>query len=219
MSIFARPESPPPRAPSPDHCISLNPLPIRSKRSQASMRPMSAAAFNNDVPKQKPILRSVHSLDTAHTSDLTYSTDDSVLLGHALSGSGRTSKGILKVSPPPSPSFASVSSYSSTGSGKAISHSRSLQFAVPYRSPPASPTLAGLPPPVPPIPTFVLTNAEEKEKERKEKEKMEREREREKEAAKEKPRKRRHSRAGGEAKSLTSRIFSLCTSRRNVAVC
>ncbi|KAJ3989648.1 hypothetical protein F5890DRAFT_1561625 [Lentinula detonsa] len=210
MSIFARPESPPPRAPSPDHCINLNPLPIRSKRSQASMRPMSAAAFNNDVPKQKPILRSVHSLDTAHTSDLTHSssTDDSVLLGHALSGSGRTSKGILKVSPPPSPSFVSVSSYSSTGSGKAISHSRSLQFAVPYRSPPASPTLAGLPPPVPPIPTFVLTNAEEKEKERKETE-----------AAKEKPRKRRHSRAGGEAKSLTSRIFSLCTSRRNVAVC
>ncbi|KAJ3802017.1 hypothetical protein GGU11DRAFT_753144 [Lentinula aff. detonsa] len=209
MSIFARPESPPPRAPSPDHWIGLNPLPIRSKRSQASMRPMSAAAFN-DVPKQKPILRSVHSLDTAHTSDLTHSTNDSLLLGHALSG--RTSKSILKPSPPPSPSFASVSSYSSTSSGKAISHSRSLQFAVPYRSPPASPTLAGLPPPVPPIPTFVLTNAEEKEKE---KEKLEKE----KEAAHEKPRKRRHSRAGGEAKSLTSRIFSLCTSRRNVAVC
>ncbi|KAJ3716315.1 hypothetical protein DFJ43DRAFT_1160091 [Lentinula guzmanii] len=216
MSIFARPESPPPRAPSPDHCISLNPLPIRSKRSQASMRPMSAAAFNNDVPKQKPTPRSVHSLDTAHTSDLAqaHSIDDSVLLGHALSG--RTSGSILRPSPPPSPSFASVSSYSSTGSGKAISHSRSLQFAVPYRSPPASPTLAGMPPPVPPIPTFVFTHAEEKEKE-KEKEKMEKERE--KETAKEKPRKRRHSRAGGEAKSLTSRIFSLCTSRRNVAVC
>ncbi|KAJ4478261.1 hypothetical protein J3R30DRAFT_3480234 [Lentinula aciculospora] len=202
MSIFARPESPPPRAPSPDYCASFNPLPIRSKKSQASMRPMSTYS---DAPKQKPILRSVHSLDTAHNaSGATHSIDHSRLLGHDLSG--QVSKGILKPSPPPSPSFASVSSRSSTSSSKALAHSRSLQFAVPYRSPPASPTLAPPPPPVPPIPAFVLTD-DEKEKEEKEKE------------SEEKPRKRRHSRAGGEAKSFTSRLFALCTSRRNVAVC
>ncbi|KAJ3710412.1 hypothetical protein C8R42DRAFT_691109 [Lentinula raphanica] len=218
MSIFARPESPPPRAPSPDHCISLNPLPIRSKRSQASIRPMSAAACNNDAqPKQKHVLRSVHSLDTSHcSSEFTpSSTNNSLLLGHDLLGR-QPSKGILKPSPPPSPSFVSISSRSSTSSGRPLAHSRSLQFASPYRSPPASPTINGPPPPVPPLPAFVFTGAEKEKDDDEEKDSKEKG---EKEAMKEKPKKRRHSRAGGEAKSLTSRLFSLCTSRRNVAVC
>ncbi|KAJ3909881.1 hypothetical protein F5879DRAFT_984323 [Lentinula edodes] len=192
MSIFARPESPPPRAPSPDYCAGFNPLPIRSKKSQASMRPMSC---DSDVSKQKPVLRSVHSLDTAYnSSDATHFTNNPQLLGHDLSR--RPSKGILKASPPPSPSFASISSRSSTSSSRGLVHSRSLQLAVPYRSPPASPILAAPPPPVPPIPALILPDAEENDEEKNE------EKKKKKDAIEEKSRKRRHSRAGEELDSL-----------------
>ncbi|KAF9076789.1 hypothetical protein BDP27DRAFT_1312587 [Rhodocollybia butyracea] len=175
MSIFTRPESPPPRAPSPDYTTSLNPLPIR-KKSQVSLRP-STASCCSDASKPKPVLRSQ-------------------LLGHDLAR--RPSKGILKPSPPPSPSMYS------TGSSKSLSNSnsgRSLQSALPYRSPPASPTLASAPPPVPPIPEFRVTaDAEEAPK---------------KKSRDEKTRKRRQSRAG----ALTGRFLSFCTSGRSVAVC
>ncbi|KAJ3828405.1 hypothetical protein F5880DRAFT_927397 [Lentinula raphanica] len=156
---------------------------------------MSAAACNNDAqPKQKHVLRSVHSLDTSHcSSEFTpSSTNNSLLLGHDLSGR-QPSKGILKPSPPPSPSFVSISSRSSTSSGRPLAHSRSLQFASPYRSPPASPTINGPPPPVPPLPAFVFTGAEKEKDDDEEKDSKEKG---EKEAMKEKPKKRRHSRAG-----------------------
>lgn len=53
-------------------------------------------------------------------------------------------------------SSSSSSSSSSRASNPTLNHRRSIQFAIPYRSPPASPTLAAAPPPVPPIPSFVL---------------------------------------------------------------
>ncbi|KAJ3763615.1 hypothetical protein EV360DRAFT_66118 [Lentinula raphanica] len=170
---------------------------------------MSAAACNNDAqPKQKHVLRSVHSLDTSHgSSEFTpSSTNNSLLLGHDLLGR-QPSKGILKPSPPPSPSFVSISSRSSTSSGRPLAHSRSLQFASPYRSPPASPTIDAPPPPVPPLPAFVFTGAEKEkdvdEEKEKEKEKGE------KEAMKEKPKKRRHSRAGDNPATYCEILFLL----------
>ncbi|KAF5390664.1 hypothetical protein D9757_002678 [Collybiopsis confluens] len=63
------------------------------------------------------------------------------------------SRGILKPTPPSSPSAPIFPSSTHTHT---LTHRRSIQFAVPYRSPPASPTLASPPPPVPPIPAFAL---------------------------------------------------------------
>ncbi|KAJ3789469.1 hypothetical protein GGU10DRAFT_49112 [Lentinula aff. detonsa] len=130
-SIFSRPISPPPRALSPDvaNLPGLNPLPLppaRSKRLSERSTPNSSTSRSSP----RPFLPNT------------------------------PSRGILKPTPPPSPgspvSFISSSSTSSRGSTHTLSHRRSLQFAIPYRSPPASPTLASPPPPVPPIPAFAL---------------------------------------------------------------
>ncbi|KAE9397147.1 hypothetical protein BT96DRAFT_996104 [Gymnopus androsaceus JB14] len=185
MSIFSRPESPPPRAPSPDYFTGLNPLPIRQKRSQGCIRP-STANSSDDSPK-RPTLRAVQS----------DSTPGAEFLGHNLTH--KPSKGILKPSPPPSPSTFSIYSHSSDSS-RTLTHHRSLQFALPYRSPPASPVLAGPPPPVPPIPSFVLTDTEKKKP---------------KTSSQPVERKRRQSRAA----QMTSRLFTFCTSSRSAAVC
>ncbi|KAJ3835299.1 hypothetical protein F5878DRAFT_315827 [Lentinula raphanica] len=125
-SIFSRPVSPPPRALSPD-LGALNPLPLPPARSKRMSERATTTTITRSAPRP---LR-------------------------------RPSKGILKPTPPSSPasphSFtSSSSSSSSTSSTHSLSHRRSLQFAIPYRSPPASPTLASPPPPVPPIPAFVL---------------------------------------------------------------
>ncbi|KAJ3893969.1 hypothetical protein GG344DRAFT_74459 [Lentinula edodes] len=133
LSIFSRPLSPPPRAVSPD-VATLGPLPLPPARSRR-MSERSGPSSRSSPPRS--LLRST------------------------------PSKGILKPTPPPSPgspvSFASSSSSSSSstssrGSTHTLSHRRSIQFAIPYRSPPASPTLAASPPPVPPIPAFALNS-------------------------------------------------------------
>ncbi|KIK68004.1 hypothetical protein GYMLUDRAFT_54710 [Collybiopsis luxurians FD-317 M1] len=190
-SLFSRPESPPPRAPSPDYSTTLTPLPIRRK-SPAPARPSTATGSNpSHLRQRRPTLRTVHS-DTLRP-------DPSTLLGHDLTQ--RPSKGILKPSPPPSPTAPSSScSTSSLCSPKPLSRRRSLQLAVPYLSPPPSPTLSAAPPPVPPIPTFVLTDKEGK-KSPLEKSPV---------LVGEKPQKRQ---------SRAAAVFSLCTSRRSVAVC
>ncbi|KAJ3739503.1 hypothetical protein DFH05DRAFT_1513609 [Lentinula detonsa] len=131
-SIFSRPISPPPRALSPDvaNLPGLNPLPLppaRSKRLSERSTPINSTSKSSP----RPFLPN------------------------------SPSRGILKPTPPPSPGspvsfISSSSSTSSRGSTHTLSHRRSLQFAIPYRSPPASPTLASPPPPVPPIPAFAL---------------------------------------------------------------
>ncbi|KAJ4478260.1 hypothetical protein J3R30DRAFT_2882311 [Lentinula aciculospora] len=132
LSIFSRPVSPPPRAVSPDIAAmsALNPLPLPPARSK---RLSERSGTSNSSSRYSP-------------SQLLRNTP---------------SRGILKPTPPPSPgspvSFISASSSnSSRGSTHTLSHRRSIQFAIPYRSPPASPTLASPPPPVPPIPAFAL---------------------------------------------------------------
>lgn len=193
MSIFARPESPPPRAPSPDF-TGLNPLPIRSKRSQGSIRP--SISNSNTGSLKRPTLRSINS----------DSTPGSTLLGHDLTR--RPSKGILKPSPPPSPSSVSVCS-ASTASSRTLHNQRSLQLALPYRSPPASPTFNGPPPPVPPLPSFVLADTEVKSRMQK----------RESQSLTPEPRQQQRKRRQSRAAEMTSRLFAFCTSSRTAAVC
>ena len=50
----------------------------------------------------------------------------------------------------------------SPGPTRRRSHCTSLSFAIPYRSPPPSPTIASPPPPVPPIPAFALGPTDKK---------------------------------------------------------
>ncbi|KAJ4001762.1 hypothetical protein F5050DRAFT_1721233 [Lentinula boryana] len=131
-SIFSRPISPPPRALSPIDGLHPLPLPLppaRSKRLSERSTPNTSSSRSSP----RPLLRNT------------------------------PSRGILKPTPPPSPgspvsfsSSSSSSSSSSRGSTHTLNHRRSLQFAIPYRSPPASPTLASPPPPVPPIPAFAF---------------------------------------------------------------
>ncbi|KAF5390580.1 hypothetical protein D9757_002677 [Collybiopsis confluens] len=122
-SIFSRPPSPPPRAPSPDNPLAgLTPLPIR-RRSPGAIRPSTATGATS-----RP-LRSSRSATT--TSDR-----HSRFLGQSPLG---------RPSPPPSPRS------STSSSSKTLTRRRSLQFPVPPLPPPPSPLLSPIPS-LPPIP-------------------------------------------------------------------
>ncbi|KAK7054261.1 hypothetical protein R3P38DRAFT_3171867 [Favolaschia claudopus] len=146
MTLFPRPDSPPPRSPSPE--VVLAPLPPPIRRRTPSSRPARLSLQTSDErPKferphpQRPIasMRSVGDLRRPPTPR-TASSSRSV------------------VSAPPTPRSLVPSSPSSQSRG----HKRNLSFAVPYRSPPASPTFSSPPPPVPPIPEFVLSPTDKK---------------------------------------------------------
>lgn len=145
MSPFVRPESPPPRQPSPD--ITYTPLnPPRARRPLLSMQSTSSAPTIGSLrPKALHSARSCDQLrDREHTKRKRDSTRSKA------SSNGPSTPRSLQIQLPtstsPSPS----------------SKRRSLSFAIPYRSPPASPTLSSPPPPVPPIPAFALDPAYKK---------------------------------------------------------
>ncbi|KAJ7638973.1 hypothetical protein FB45DRAFT_417608 [Roridomyces roridus] len=133
MSFMSRRSaSPPPRSPSPDVVLQSLPPPRRPVR-----RPGHLSLEGGSAPPriQRPLLsmRSCTELRVKSPS--------------------RSSRSV--VSAPPTPS-------ASSGPGSRRTHKRTLSFAIPYRSPPASPTLSTPPPPVPPIPDFVLTPTDRK---------------------------------------------------------
>ncbi|KAJ6539481.1 hypothetical protein B0H19DRAFT_1269790 [Mycena capillaripes] len=111
MSFFARPDSPPPRSPSPDAVLA--PLPPPFAGASRPAQPVSAS-------------RAL----TSTSSDPEERVEPRTLLP--------------------------------SGSSFRRAHRRTLSFAVPYRSPPASPTISSPPPPVPPIPEFVLSPTDKK---------------------------------------------------------
>ncbi|KAJ7929917.1 hypothetical protein B0H13DRAFT_1962474, partial [Mycena leptocephala] len=125
--------------PSPD--IILSPLPPPVRRRTPS-HPARLSTASDPCPKSQRTLASMRSCGDLRMSQTPKSASRSV------------------VSAPPTPrSFAPSSP---TGSSFRRSHRRTLSFAVPYRSPPASPTLSSPPPPVPPIPEFVLSPTDKK---------------------------------------------------------
>ncbi|ESK94497.1 hypothetical protein Moror_8040 [Moniliophthora roreri MCA 2997] len=130
-SIFARPASPPPRIPSPTLESASLPLPLPHRRRPHHLQLHHAKSFDTLERTNSDNVRAKVVRKTA-------------------------SKGILKPSPPPTPQTNSTHSLP-TPSYPRLSPRLTLSCAVPYRSPPASPTLASPPPPVPPIPAFVLT--------------------------------------------------------------
>ncbi|KAJ7044480.1 hypothetical protein C8F04DRAFT_587834 [Mycena alexandri] len=143
MSLFCRPDSPPPRSPSPDVMLAPLPPPRRT-----SARPPRLSLQSTDCrPKMDKPQRSLAS--TRSYGDLRQS---------ASPRSASRSRAI--VSAPATPRSFAPSSPS--GSSFRRAHRRTLSSASPYRSPPASPTLSSPPPPVPPIPAFVLSPTDKK---------------------------------------------------------
>ncbi|KAF5388419.1 hypothetical protein D9615_000519 [Tricholomella constricta] len=146
MSIFTRPQSPPPRQPSPE--LAYTPLPVRarqrttsSQHSSSSYAPATPPGLTLKRP-YRPVL-SVRSCDHLHQR----------AQEHTLRNT-RT-RSTLTASPPATP--RSLPSPSRSQFNESPSHRRTLSNAIPYRSPPPSPTIAVPPPPVPPIPAFVLS--------------------------------------------------------------
>ncbi|KAJ7765011.1 hypothetical protein DFH07DRAFT_770274 [Mycena maculata] len=142
--INARPDSPPPRSPSPD--VVLAPLPPPRRRSARAHLSLEGNSPRPRLPLtlariEKPLV-SMRSCGDLRQSQTPRSASRSV------------------VSAPPTPRAIAPSSPSASTFRR--THKRTLSFAVPYRSPPASPTFASPPPPVPPIPEFVLSPTDKK---------------------------------------------------------
>ncbi|KAJ6452365.1 hypothetical protein DFH09DRAFT_1238423 [Mycena vulgaris] len=135
MSFLSRSDSPPPRSLSPD--VVLAPLPPPVRRRTASARPTRLSLGASADSKAERSLRLEKTLASMRScGDLRHAEP---------STSKRASRAV--VSEPATPTSATFRR----------THRRNLSFAVPYRSPPASPTLSSPPPPVPPIPEFVLS--------------------------------------------------------------
>ncbi|KAK0498603.1 hypothetical protein EDD18DRAFT_94464 [Armillaria luteobubalina] len=133
MPSSYRPQTPPPRLPSPD--IAYTPLGPPPRRH---LRPTQGDRLT---------ARSCDSLSQKARSALSKTPSKSSLKP---AREPTTPRSLPAPSPPPrSPSFRPT-------------HRRSLSFAIPYRSPPVSPTLASTPPPVPPIPAFALNPTDKK---------------------------------------------------------
>lgn len=157
--MFTRPDSPPPRQPSPEFVPTPLPSPhLRLRNSSQKLSP--SPSLSPLVPPGLNARQSRHLVSTRsddHLSEKANSRRDAV---HQDSGRRRT-RSTLNVSPPTTPRSLPLPSPSPSHTFRR-GHRRCLSFAVPYLSPPPSPTTAPLPPPVPPIPAFALTPGDAK---------------------------------------------------------
>lgn len=150
MPIYARPDSPPPRAPSP--VLVHIPLPSPPPRNRGRVASPRQARLRGH--SKQPGL---HQLTPARSYDHMSSKESNFRDLDAEEPTRKRTRSTLTL---PSPILSH--SLSIPAAEFKPRHRRSLSFAIPYRSPPASPTIALPPPPVPPIPTFVLTSPQSK---------------------------------------------------------
>jgi len=139
MSIFTRPDSPPPRQPSPQFIPTPLPSPhiharLRKSSSKQSLPPTTTPPGLHSFPTTNRLVHPVRSYDHLVTRRSPASTSSH-----------------LTPSPP-----RSLQIHSAPLAADIRPHRRCISHSTPYRSPPPSPTMASLPPPVPPIPAFVL---------------------------------------------------------------
>ncbi|KAJ7179004.1 hypothetical protein C8R46DRAFT_621125 [Mycena filopes] len=132
-----RPQSPPPRSPSPEVILAPLPPPVRRRTVTPARPPRLSLQSTDSRPRLDRPQRTLAS--TRSHGDLRQSATP-----------GSASRGFISA-----PSTPSSSSFRRA-------NKRLLSDAVPYRSPPASPTLSSPPPPVPPIPEFVLSPTDKK---------------------------------------------------------
>ncbi|KAJ7129527.1 hypothetical protein C8R44DRAFT_777001 [Mycena epipterygia] len=145
--VQPRPASPPPRSFSPAIVLAPLPPPVR-RRTPSAPRP---AHLSLEATRART--KSDRSLRLDKTLASARSCGE--LRTPATPRSARS-----VVSAPPTP--RSIAPSSPSDSSFRRTHKRNLSFAVPYRSPPASPTIASPPPPVPRIPEFVLSPTDKK---------------------------------------------------------
>ncbi|KAF7355438.1 hypothetical protein MSAN_01460600 [Mycena sanguinolenta] len=145
MSIFpSRCASPPPRSPSPE--IVLAPLPPPRRRNP-NRPPRLSLQSSDERPNLKAESKRRSLASMRSCGDLRYPATPKSASRSAVSAPA-TPRTLVPSSP--------------SGSSFRRTHKRTLSFAVPYRSPPPSPTLSSPPPPVPPIPEFVLSPTDKK---------------------------------------------------------
>lgn len=164
---FCRPESPPPRQPSPELVLTSLPYPPIHSRVRGSS---PASRRNPQLTLQLPssLAGSQHPQGKTLLSSRSYdhlreNRNPMALREPSANSRPRRVSSRLNVSAPATPrSLPSRSPPHSPNPNFKRGHRRSLSFAIPYRSPPPSPTIAAPPPPVPPIPAFALTPTDRK---------------------------------------------------------
>jgi hypothetical protein len=152
MPSHVRPDSPPPPMPSPQLVPTPLPSPplISRRRTSSRRQPHTPSPHFLGPPHLEKRIHTSRSCSTLHTRP-----DCRNALNGDEFGTGK-----LSVSPPTTPRSLPIPI--PTSSSRRRSHRQSLCFAVPYRSPPPSPTIASPPPPVPPIPAFALGPTDKK---------------------------------------------------------
>ncbi|CAK5275498.1 unnamed protein product, partial [Mycena citricolor] len=146
MNFCRRPDSPPPRSPSPD--VVLSPLPAPRRHPP---RPSRLSLQNNSTTRQQLPVESKRSLTAMRSCGELRNV--SGVRSAPVSRPVRSAPSTPRTTAPPSPSDPNFRRPAK----------RTLSYAVPYRSPPASPTLSfSPPPPVPPVPDFVLSPGDKK---------------------------------------------------------
>lgn len=150
MPMYARPDSPPPRAPSP--VLTHIPLPSPPPRNRG--RVASARSLKPRGHSRSPGL---HQLITARSCDHMSNSQNDICDRDSEELARTRNRSTLTL-----PSLTLSHSLSIPASSHPTEfkprHRRSLSFAIPYRSPPLNPTVASPPPPVPPMPEFMLSS-------------------------------------------------------------
>lgn len=159
MSMFTRPASPPPPMPSPK----LEPTPLPSPPLRPRNRPATRLRIQSHVTPVQPSLMGSPLLERTLNSSRSCTNlrakdgPREFLRGEENRSKKQRSRG--DVSPPSTPRSLPLPTPPRTPSIRG--HRRSLSFAIPYRSPPPSPTISA-PPPVPPIPVSKLSPTDKK---------------------------------------------------------
>ncbi|KAG5648950.1 hypothetical protein DXG03_000299 [Asterophora parasitica] len=150
MSIFTRPESPPPRQPSPEPQYTPLPSPHVRARQRTASSQHSSSSHAPATPPGLAVHRQHKPIPSARSYDHLHGAQEPRIRN-------TRSRSTLTASPPATPRSLPLPSPSRSQFSESP-HRRTLSNAIPYLSPPPSPTLAAPPPPVPPIPAFVLNS-------------------------------------------------------------
>ncbi|EGO02199.1 hypothetical protein SERLA73DRAFT_71342 [Serpula lacrymans var. lacrymans S7.3] len=150
---FARPHSPPPPMPSPKLTPTPLPSPPPFTPKQSRSRLIVPAQHSPPIPPSligSPLLKKTlnysRSHDSLHGRARTSPFDEDDEFGARKTRTARRTASTSSFSLPPPARSVHIVKRNGTNS--------------PYRSPPPSPAIASPPPPVPPIPSFVLSSAE-----------------------------------------------------------
>lgn len=160
MSIFARPDSPPPRQPSPvpmPPSLPSPPLRTRDIPRQPRMRTPPPGLEVSVSEKRLLSVCSFECLRNKENKPWESSDSESSTENHRR----KRTRSTLTPSPPTTPRSLQLPAQKHIFEQASKPHHRrclSVAMPRPYRSPPASPNYTSRPPPVPPLPSHVLSS-------------------------------------------------------------